>query len=147
MLTKKERVKYLRDTLLSSTSGYPYYDTIREVFDFYLNSTSKPTLKLDNPERIMVAAIHYDDGVTYDFQPVNIESGFVFTGVSHGSCLNLMKHFYKGLAPTILKSDLRVQGFLTNRNRFVGREEAAKIAYASKQIKTMKNKLYSEDLF
>lgn len=43
-----------------------------------------------------------------------------------------------------------IQGFLTNKNRFVDREEAAKIALAAQQIDCLqysKTKLYSEDLY
>lgn len=40
-----------------------------------------------------------------------------------------------------------VQGFLTTQNRFVDREEAAKIAYSAGQIASPKTKLYSEDLY
>lgn len=43
-----------------------------------------------------------------------------------------------------------VQGFLTNKNRFVGRKEAAQIALSSGQIKKLNfssESLYSEDLY
>ena len=39
------------------------------------------------------------------------------------------------------------QGFYTSKGRFVGREEAAKIAYAAGQIKSQKSRLFSEDLY
>ena len=39
------------------------------------------------------------------------------------------------------------QGFLTNKNRFVGREEAAIIAFDAKQIEQEKKTLFSEDLY
>jgi hypothetical protein len=39
------------------------------------------------------------------------------------------------------------QGFLTNTNRFVDREEAAQIAFDSGQIKQHTITLYSEDLY
>jgi hypothetical protein len=40
-----------------------------------------------------------------------------------------------------------IQGFVTNSNRFVGREEAAQIAFDSGQIKQHTITLYSEDLY
>jgi len=42
-----------------------------------------------------------------------------------------------------------IQGFLTNTNRFVDREEGAKIALSCGQIKELKygSILYSEDLY
>lgn len=39
------------------------------------------------------------------------------------------------------------QGFLTNKNRFVGREEGAIIAFDANQIDEEKQTLFSEDLY
>jgi hypothetical protein len=39
------------------------------------------------------------------------------------------------------------QGFLTNKNRFVGRKEGGRIAFDSGQTKELKETLYSEDLY
>lgn len=40
-----------------------------------------------------------------------------------------------------------IQGFLTTKNRFVTREEAAEIAYSAGQISSPKEELYSEDIY
>lgn len=40
-----------------------------------------------------------------------------------------------------------VQGFITTKNRFVDRKEAAEIAYSAGQIASPKDELYSEDLY
>ena len=40
-----------------------------------------------------------------------------------------------------------VQGFITNTDRFVDREEASKIAFESGQTKELKKRLYSEDIY
>lgn len=40
-----------------------------------------------------------------------------------------------------------VQGFLTNKNRFVDRDETSIIAYNEKQILKPTTKLYFEDLY
>ena len=42
---------------------------------------------------------------------------------------------------------MEAQGFYTSKGRFVGREEAAKIAYAAGQISSPTNRLFSEDLY
>ena len=42
---------------------------------------------------------------------------------------------------------MEAQGFYTSKGRFVGREEAAKIAYAAGQIFSPANRLFSEDLY
>ena len=39
------------------------------------------------------------------------------------------------------------QGFLTNKNRFVDREEAGQIAFNAGQTDELKRTLYSEDLY
>jgi hypothetical protein len=39
------------------------------------------------------------------------------------------------------------QGFLTNTDRFVNRQEAAQIAFESGQIKEETKRLFSEDLY
>jgi len=39
------------------------------------------------------------------------------------------------------------QGFLTNTGRFVGREEAARIAHTAGQTSSLKKMLFSEDLW
>ncbi len=49
-----------------------------------------------------------------------------------------------------IKSVTGLQGFITNTGRFVDREEAARLALASGQIKALKfqkNELFSEDLW
>ena|ERR1035437_10242899 len=79
--------------------------------------------------------------------PINISSGIVFCGYRHLHCLYVM------IAMTGKKqhqAGKEIQGFLTSKNRFVDREEAAKIAIACGQISKLQysNKdLYSEDLY
>lgn len=96
-------------------------------------------------ERILCSAIWVDDYEFYPHQPINIPTGFVATGLRHCNCfvaLSLTKIQYKSLD--------YVQGFLTNKNRFVDREEGAKIALACGQIEKLNHsdtKLYSEDLY
>jgi hypothetical protein len=81
------------------------------------------------------------------FSPYNVNTGIVFCGWRHPNCL------YQMVAITGLsqyQAGEEEQGFLTNKNRFVDREEGAKIALESKQIKKLQfssNLLYSEDLY
>lgn len=37
-------------------------------------------------ERILCAAVHYDDGKEYVHQPINITSGYVVCGHRHHNC-------------------------------------------------------------
>ncbi len=50
-------------------------------------------------------------------------------------------------AETGRRSSGKRQGFITSEGRFVGRVEAAKLAFAAGQIARAKRLLYSEDLW
>ena len=101
-------------------------------------------------EYILCAAIWYKeiplkkqiDGVL----PKNCDRGLVVLGHRHGQCMWTM-----GCLTGLRSVDGDVgeyeQGFLTNKNRFVGREEAAIIAFDAKQIEQEKKTLFSEDLY
>lgn len=97
-------------------------------------------------EYILCSAIWFDDGEdTYNHQPINIKTGYVVCGQRHHNCFNT-KAILQGVKTERNTID-DVQGFLTNKNRFVGREEAAIIAFNANQIKKEKQTLYSEDLY
>jgi hypothetical protein len=104
-------------------------------------------------ERILCAAIWYKDIPLHrDFdnsilRPVNTMTGVVFCGYRHTHCM------YTMIAVTGLRSvesevGRNVQGFLTSKNRFVGRKEAAKIFTAcGGNLNYSSTELYSEDLY
>ena len=83
------------------------------------------------------------------FRPINVDKGIVFCGLRHPHCM------YQMIAITGKRSVIKevgeyVQGFLTNKNRFVDRKEGAKIALASGQIEKLNyssKDLFSEDLY
>lgn len=106
-------------------------------------------------ETIICSAIWYKDLplvkpevlLNRGFRPYNVDRGIVFCGWRHPNCM------YQMVAITGL-SDYQAghgeQGFLTNKNRFVDREEGAQIALESGQIEKLnfsKTILYSEDLY
>lgn len=93
---------------------------------------------------ILCAAIWYDDGREYPHQPKNIAAGKVFCGHRHCSIFQLMPYVRKERREMGIKE---TQGFLTNDNRFVDREEAAAIALASGQIAEPVPELISEHLY
>lgn len=116
----------------------------------------KIVLKLDlgsviinfaNNETIVCAANWYKELPTPVYKPKNITEGIVFCGHSHLMCLHQM------IAMTgkrQCEAGPEEQGFITSSNRFVDREEAAKIALAAGQIKQLtysKKDLYSEELY
>jgi hypothetical protein len=96
-------------------------------------------------EYILAAATHFDDGKVNVHQPTNIKTGVVLCGWRHGSIfaqtgLLVMERRNLGVLN-------ETQGFLTNKNRFVGREEAGDIAFKAGQISEPNDYLYSEDLY
>ena len=92
-------------------------------------------------EQILCAAVHLQTGKEIEHQPKNISSGIVVCGLRHCNCLLIAWQ----LDPE--KKAKRVQGFLTNKNRFVERVEGAEIAFKAKQISEIKKRLFSEDLY
>jgi hypothetical protein len=79
-------------------------------------------------EYILCAAIWFDydlDNV-YPHQPKNIEKGYVICGRRH--------HNVFAIHTLIGKPRNHIQGFVTNKDRFVGRKEAYDIAIKAMQI-------------
>lgn len=76
--------------------------------------------------------------------PYNVHKGIVFCGWRHTQPL-YQKVAVTGLADS--ESGEYEQGFLTSKNRFVTREEAAQIAFDAEQIETILARLYSEDIY
>jgi hypothetical protein len=117
-----------------------------------METTNKPEM-----EKILCAAIWYDDGKKYHFQPVNINSGIVVSGLRHPHCkVILMAWLYPDWQNDTLQENIKnevnrkeVQGFITSKQRFVDRREALTIAILAQQITEAKygNQLYSEDLY
>ena len=100
-------------------------------------------------EKILCAAIWLRDGNIYDHQPRNIYTGIVIAGRRHHNCfLTLFK--LRGEQGYDKKNI--DQGFITNTDRYVDREEAYLIAAKARQlILPRTNKphtiLMSEDLY
>lgn len=82
------------------------------------------------------------------YLPININKGIVFCGHRHLQCIRQM-NIITGLKQH--EAGNEVQGFLTSKNRFVDRLEAAKIASDLGQIITegivSVSKLFSEDIY
>lgn len=102
-------------------------------------------------EKVLCAAIHWDDGKIHSGQPKNIEKGFIIAGRRHHNCFAT----YSAIRETNDKKHFQIgeeeQGFLTDKDRFVSRVEGLSIAKAADQILPSKeirnNQLYSEDLY
>lgn len=92
-------------------------------------------------EYIMCAAIWVHDGKEYVHKPFNIDKGVVYCGWRHPQILESMPIVFRGVAHT--------QGFLTNKNRFLDREESLELVQGNGQLTkpTISSKLTSEDLW
>lgn len=87
-------------------------------------------------EYILCAANHYNDKEKHVGQPINIKEGYVIYGRRHNNCIGIFAKIvrfpYDENALIIRKTE--IQGFITNTNRFVTRQEAYKIAFKANQI-------------
>lgn len=81
-------------------------------------------------EKILCAAVWYDDEEVHLEQPIDIKSGLVFCGFRHGQPYQMI---WDCIGKDVNKAKCRA-GFLTNANRFVERGEAFKIAKEAKQV-------------
>jgi hypothetical protein len=99
-------------------------------------------------EKIICAAIHYDDGGAYVHQPNNIASGFVICGHRHHNCITTYNLTHMSVS---FEGGKVVQGFLTDGNHFVTREKALEIAKEAGQLKypdeVRGGRLFSECLY
>ena len=105
---------------------------------------------MNREEYILCAANHYNDEKKHEHQPKNIETGFVICGRRHHNCIMtfaIMVGFpYDENAHKLMATE--IQGFLTNTDRFVTREEAANIAILANQVQDETIiELFSEDLY
>jgi hypothetical protein len=107
-----------------------------------------------NKEYILCAAVWYKDLPMVKpeildnrgFRPYNVDRGVVISGWRHGNCIYQMVAI-TGLRSIPKEAGEEVQGFLTNKNRFVDRVEGAQIAFDAGQTDELKNRLFSEDLY
>ena len=106
-------------------------------------------------ERILCAAIWYKDLklqkiFEHNVLPKNCDRGLVFCGFRHPHCMYSMSSI-TGLRSVTPECGEYIQGFLTNKNRFVDREEGLEIAYDAGQLKNLdkqrEGQLFSEDLY
>ncbi len=107
-------------------------------------------------EYILCAANYYDDNIVHTHTVNNIETGFVVCGRRHHNCISIFAQIvgfpYTEDGHKLHKTE--IQGFLTNTNRFVNRQEAYMIAVNADQIigpnkgrETNPIGLTSEDLY
>lgn len=98
---------------------------------------------------IICSAVWFKDGKKYNSQPRNVDTGIVICGRRHHNCL--VGAFELNENSKVVLSKLgeknTIQGFLTNEDFFVTRQEAGVIAYNAGQTDTLHDYLISEDLY
>lgn len=97
-------------------------------------------------EYILCAAIWYKEQSTGYLLPTNCETGVVICGHRHPHCIASFIAL-TGKRSVLPECGEYTQGFLTNRNRFVDREEGGRIAFEASQTEMLKETLFSEDLY
>jgi hypothetical protein len=124
-----------------------HLSTGQEISEVELNEI------IGKKEYILCAAIWYKDiPLKKDIPqvlPKNCDRGLVVLGHRHGQCMWTMGSL-TGLRSVENAEDgvgEYEQGFLTNTNRFVDREEGGQIAFDAGQTKDLRATLFSEDLY
>lgn len=97
-------------------------------------------------EYILSSAIWYSDVESFSYEkanPSNIKKGVVLLGYRHDNIIAKAHCLFNKKT----KQPEDVQGFLTSKNRFINRKDAAVIAYNANQTNKLKKELTSEDLY
>lgn len=101
-------------------------------------------------ELISCAAIHYNWDIDKLIHlPKNIDSWIVICWFRHSNCFEILWSIIKWKK---INYNNLVQWFITNKNRFLNREEAFLLATKSNQIikknySDIKKELFSEDIY
>ena len=103
-------------------------------------------------ETIICAAIWYKDLQMVKpevldgrgFRPYNVDRGIVFAGWRHPNCLYQMVAMTGKYQHEVGKE---IQGFLTSKNRFLNRHEAAQLHVKNGGKLEFNTELFSEDLY
>lgn len=127
------------------TKSEYYFHVMDERDGRRIVAIATPTDKVEGgKEYILCAATWYQELETSHTNPKNIDKGVVLCGYRHGDIIYQLLSLTgkRSVEPVCGKY---VQGFLTNTNRFVDRQEAYKIAFTVNQIHGP-NKGQSENL-
>jgi hypothetical protein len=99
----------------------------------------------NNEEIILCSAIWLKEVERAHHRPINTPGGVVVCGFRHGHCIASIVSL---TSKRLHEHGEHIQGFLTNKNRFVDRKEGAEIwVKTGGKLKYSDNELYSEDLY
>jgi hypothetical protein len=98
-----------------------------------------------NKEHILCAAIWLKEVERATHRPINTPGGVVICGFRHGHCISSI---FSLTGKKLHEHGEHIQGFLTNKNRFVDRKEGGEIWISNGgKLGYSKDELYSEDLY
>lgn len=102
-------------------------------------------------ETIICSAVWFKElplkaGPFLNQNPINVDKGLVFCGHRHAHCIYTMIAI-TGLRAIPKESGEQIQGFLTSRNRFLDRKQAAELFKSLGGKLNYGSELYSEDLY
>lgn len=119
-----------------------------EENDYIEAALSTTSEKEDDFEKVLCAAIWYKEQTTAKILPKNINIGVVVGGFRHAYCIHTFVAL-TGKRSVLPECGEYVQGFLTDKDRFVDRVEAMKLAKENGQVpqKQSFEELFSEDLY
>jgi len=100
--------------------------------------------KRNKPEDIICAAIWYKEVDRPVHRPINTPKGAVLCGFRHGHIIGQVVSLTGKRHHELGES---IQGFLTNKNRFLDRKKALKLFIERGGIPEFGDELYSEDLY
>lgn len=96
-------------------------------------------------EQILCAAIWLQEAERAAHRPINTPGGVVICGFRHGDCISSIVALTR---KKLYEHGAHIQGFLTNKNRFVNRKEGAEIWIKNGgKLNYSTDTLYSEDLY
>lgn len=102
-------------------------------------------------ERIYSAAIWYKELPKAKYNPKNVKKGVVVQGHRHADIIGTVVNLLGKRTVQFGENSVgeHIQGFVTNKGRFVTRVQARKIAEKANQIisDSTFNELYSEDIY
>lgn len=110
-----------------------------DIYKFYYMKNQK--LK----EQVICSAIWFTEIERASHRPINTPGGVVVCGHRHGHCISQILPL---TGERMYKLGDHIQGFLTNKNRFVDRVEGGKIWMENGgKLEYSKTLLYSEDIY
>lgn len=133
---------------INDASKLPLVSEMQDIIEIVHEDFPAEVLPTEGKDKeiVLCAAIWYKDTQTAKILPKNITEGTVVCGHRHGHCIHTLVALAgkRSVEPEIGQ---HVQGFITNKDRFVNRKEAGDIAFSARQIKEKTDCLFSEDLY